>query len=175
MAQNRPPPAFQEYAASMLARTDFRVLGLAERGLLSTLRLECWVNQSMPADPARLARVLGFSEPEVSSILPKVMPFFRKAGNDLICPELEDYRQHLNGIREAQSEGGKKGARKTNAKLQTADSQGAGNPQLTQRDTCGSVVKQSPAKQSQTQPLKKGLSDSERQWAAEYANASNGD
>ena len=55
MAQHRDPPAYQEYAASMMARTEYRVLSLEGRGLLYTLRNECWVNGQLPADPATLA------------------------------------------------------------------------------------------------------------------------
>ena len=50
MAQNRTPPAYQEYAASVIANGDYRVLSLAERGLLYTLKLECWVNHRVPKD-----------------------------------------------------------------------------------------------------------------------------
>jgi len=74
MAQNRPPPAFQEYAANMMARTDYRILTLAQRGLLMTLRLECWVNLRLPNDPATLARVLGYGSDEVRAALPAIMP-----------------------------------------------------------------------------------------------------
>lgn len=63
MAQHRDPPAYQEYAASMMARTEYRVLSLEGRGLLYTLRNECWVNGQLPADPATLARVLGCIRP----------------------------------------------------------------------------------------------------------------
>ena len=48
MAQNREPPAFQEYAAAMMAKTDYRLMSLAGRGLLYTMRLECWVNLTCP-------------------------------------------------------------------------------------------------------------------------------
>lgn len=34
MAQNREAPAFQEYAASLMARTDYREMSLEGRGLL---------------------------------------------------------------------------------------------------------------------------------------------
>ncbi|MDE2434429.1 MAG: hypothetical protein KGN37_16465 [Burkholderiales bacterium] len=110
MAQNRDAPAYQEYAASVMAKTQYRVLSLTDRGLLYTLKLECWVNQRMPADPAFLARVLGLDVDEVAASLPKVMPFFERDGPDLICPELEDYRAHLDSRREKLSEAGKKGA-----------------------------------------------------------------
>jgi len=41
MAPNRTAPAYQEYAASMMARFEYRTLTLAHRGLLYSMRLEC--------------------------------------------------------------------------------------------------------------------------------------
>ncbi len=98
----------------MMARTDYRVLSLAERGLLYSLRLECWVNQTLPESPDVLARVLGLDHAEVAKALPAVMRFFRGIDGLITCPELEDYRTHLEGIRERQSAGGRRGAEKTN-------------------------------------------------------------
>ena len=116
--QNREPPAFQEYAAAMLAKRDFQLLSLAERGLLYNMRLECWVNHNLPESPGAIAKILGFDRGEVEACLPAVMPFFVIKGGLIVCPELEDYRAHLARIRKAQSVGGKDGADKTNEKRQ---------------------------------------------------------
>ena len=78
MPQHREPPAFQEYAATMMASIDFRTMSLAARGLLYTMRLECWVNRQLPSDPVRLTHMLGFDATEVSALLPKVIGFFGK-------------------------------------------------------------------------------------------------
>ena len=83
MPQHREPPAFQEYAATMMASIDFRTMSLAARGLLYTMRLECWVNRQLPSDPARLALMLGFDATEVSALLPKVIGFFGKVRSQL--------------------------------------------------------------------------------------------
>ena len=73
----RKAPAFQEYAASMLAHKNFRTMTLAERGLLFTLRLECWENATVPSDTQELARYLGFHFDEIrSSFTEKVKSFF---------------------------------------------------------------------------------------------------
>ncbi|MFZ4539599.1 hypothetical protein [Propionivibrio sp.] len=74
--QNREAPAYQEYAASMLAKIDFRTMTLAEQGLLYVMRLECWVNDRLPSNPARLAKVLGRSIEDVTQAIPAVLPFF---------------------------------------------------------------------------------------------------
>ena len=75
MAQHRDAPAFQEYAASMMARRDYRLLSLEARGLLYTVRLECWVNFSLPSAPDQLAKVLGFEVQQVERALPELRPF----------------------------------------------------------------------------------------------------
>ena len=93
--QNRPAPAYQEYAASMMASVQYRVLNLAERGLLYTMRHECWVNQGVPENPATLARILGFDVAEVTAALPAVMPFFRVQNGFIVSPELDDYRVRI--------------------------------------------------------------------------------
>lgn len=115
MAQNRPAPCYQEYSASMLANFQFRQMPLAARGLLYTLRLECWENHRLPADLKRLASVLRFDETEIVAAMQWLDVFFRVDDGWLTSPDLEDYRKHLADQRRAQSIGGKKGAAKTNA------------------------------------------------------------
>ncbi|MDP2786186.1 MAG: hypothetical protein Q8O38_16580 [Sulfurimicrobium sp.] len=165
MAQNRPPPAFQEYAAATMASTHYRVMSLAERGLMYSMRLECWVNTGLPENPATIAKILGFSFEDVKAALPGVMPLFANHGGMIICPELEDYRAHLKGIREKQSNGGKRGAEITNSKQPTerkdgaSDSAGdsAGDSRLTRRVTDGSLVKPSPVHLNQNQQSGSGI------------------
>jgi hypothetical protein len=112
--QNREAPAYQEYAASMLAKLDYRTLSLTERGLLYSLRLELWVNDRLPSNPAKLARVLGYAglESEVEKALAAIMPFFAKVDDFLISPELDNYKIHLADAKKRMSEGGQKGMKK---------------------------------------------------------------
>ena len=100
--QNREPPAFQEYAAAMLSRREYRALTLSERGLLYSLRLECWVNRTAPADPAILAKVMGYPENEIRASLPAAMEFFAVSGGEIFSPELDDYRAYRARIRQDQ-------------------------------------------------------------------------
>ena len=72
MAQNRQPPAYQEYASSIMARVEYRVMRLDHRGLLYTMRLECWVNHTLPENPEMLSKILGFDAAEIASALPSV-------------------------------------------------------------------------------------------------------
>jgi uncharacterized protein YdaU (DUF1376 family) len=173
MAQHREPPAFQEYAAAMMAKTEYRLMSLAGRGLLYTMRLECWVNRRLPPDAPRLARVLGFDVAEVAALIPEVQPFFAIDQGGLYCPELEDYREHVDDRRHKQSEGGKQTAAKHKAKRQQGDpEQVAGDLPSDLQGTCSSLVQHSPAKPKPIQVLREApISD---EWVSDYDRASNG-
>ena len=150
MAENRKPPAYQEYASTMLASISFRSMDLAQRGLLYTMRLECWANESLPSNIDTLSNVLGQNvKPEH---LKAVQPFFKIDESTIISPELNDYRQHLEERREKQRRGGRKGANKTNSKAKSSDkTESSGNPRVSRRGSGGSLVQSNPEKQSQNQ------------------------
>ena len=146
MAQNRKPPAYQEYASAMLANIALGSMSMEERGLLYTMRLECWVNCELPSDSEPLSSVLGKI---VTPIMLKALESFFKIENGLItCPELDDYRAHLAERRDKQSAGGKKGATATNSKKKVT-----GNPQVPRRGSGESLVQSSKTKQSQTESI----------------------
>lgn len=190
MTQNRKPPAYQEYAATILVQIPFRTMSLQDRGLLYTMRLECWVNQRLPNDPGDLSKVLGFPVGEVSASLPVVMPFFAINGDFIICPELEDYREHLVQRKLKQSQGGKTGSTITNSKRNRiskfADKDSTSSPSNSRVPRQGSVeslVQSSTEKPSQTQFSKKEAIDdpfvrdyeaAEQCTADDYDKASNG-
>ena len=166
MAQNRKPPSFQEYAATILSSKSFRVMTLSQRGLLFTMRLECWVNQAIPSLSNELARYLGLNSKEVSdSLSSEVVSYFNDSEGSYTCPELEDYRQHLKELRDKQRAGGKKAAAITNNKWKGVDS---GNPQV----TCKSLVQLSPVKLSSNQSLERGNTHDD--FVNDYESASNG-
>lgn len=106
-AQNRTPPAYQEYAAAMMSRIEYRTLTLPQRGLLYSMRLECWVNQLLPESPSVLARILGFDASEVAAELPYVMQFFACENGRIFAPDLEAYREHLDERHKRQSDAAK--------------------------------------------------------------------
>jgi hypothetical protein len=117
MAYRENSPAFQEYASDMLANRDFRSMSLAERGLLNTMRLECWVGRSVPANPDLLAKVLGFQTEEVRRVLtPAVLVFFNQIEGDLISPDLEAYREEQHARKARIIEGGRAGGKKSQSK-----------------------------------------------------------
>lgn len=150
MSEKRPPPAYQEYAATMLAKFEFRALNLEQRGLLYTLRLECWENKTLPRDVTVLSKVLGQSVSE--SALKAIQPFFKFEDNSITSPELDNYQQALDERREKQRKGGQKGAKVTNSRASKAPStKTTSNPRVPRRGSNESLVKSKPEKQSQNQ------------------------
>jgi hypothetical protein len=156
MSQNRNAPAYQEYAAALLAQLPFRTMTLQDRGLLYTMRLECWVNVRLPQSPADLAKVLGLPVAEITESLAAVMPFFQIVDGFVISPELENYRAHLAERKSKQSKGGKIGSAITNRKREHATRHATDEPsstpastsRLTRRGGRVSLVQSSTEKQS---------------------------
>ncbi len=166
MTQNRKPPAFQEYAATILSSKAFRVMNLSQRGLLFTMRLECWVNQALPSLSNELAKYLGVGHQELTEALSgEVISFFKDSGSLYTCPELEDYRQHLKEQREKQSAGGKKGAAKTNKKWEGLESR---KSQVARE----SLVQSSSEQLSSNNSIESDYVDDE--FVIDYETASNG-
>ena len=115
--RSRPAPAFQEYASDMLANSRYKTMSFAERGLMDTMRRECWVNGSIPKEPSELAAYLGKSIDEINSNLSaKVLNFFIERNAQLVCPELDAYRASLEEKSKRMSEGGKRGGKSTQNK-----------------------------------------------------------
>jgi len=167
MSKNRKAPAYQEYAADMLSNLQFRTMSLQARGLLYTMRLECWANGRLPSSAKDLASVLGKPVSETESSLDAVMPFFEVADGFIFSAELDGYRAHLENRKNKEIEDGKKGAAVTNAKRKRSTRQSnkgvsgtpSGTPSSTPSGTPSgygrglSTVESSTAKQSQEQNL----------------------
>ena len=185
MAQNLPAPCFQVYAANVLASRPFRQADLVARGLVYTLLCEFWVNHRLPHNPADLAKILGLDAKEVAAALPAAMAFFKIDSEGIYSPQLEDYRTHLNEIRDKQKKGGKLGADITNKKngrtAKPADIGPQSNPANPQvypqvEARVSSKAKSSTVNQSQTQPLEKRIapvvnSVGNAEWLAGYETA----
>ena len=179
MSQNRDAPAYQEYAATMLSRIPFRTMTLQDRGLLYTMRMECWVNVRLPNNHSDLAKVLGLSVAEVAGSLAAVMPFFEVVDGFIISPELENYRAHLADRKSKQSHGGKRGSAITNGKRNRAakavdtgvSSTPSSTSRLPRRGGRESSVQPSTEKPSQNQPLERRVITDP--FVAEYEAAEN--
>ena len=119
-ALEKSPPAFQFYATDTLAKREFRLMNLNERGCYITLLAECWVNRTVPADIDQLSKFLGIEEAELKQALSdNVLESFGVADEQISSPELDTYKQKLRERREKQSAGGKKGQilKKANTKV----------------------------------------------------------
>lgn len=177
VSQNRDAPAYQEYAASILAQLPFRTMTLRNRGLLYTMRLECWVNWRLPHNHDDLAKVLGLSVDEVAGSLVAVMPFFKVVDGFIISPELESYRAHLADRKSRQSHGGKLGSaitnRKRNRPVKASYHGIASTPSSTSRPPRQgdgkSLVQSSTEKPSQNQPSDRAVTTDP--FVAEYESA----
>jgi len=169
--QNRKPPAYQEYAATILTSLSFRKMTLQDRGLLFTMRLECWENVRLPDTHNELAKVLGLPVGEIAESLSAVMPFFDLQDGFIICPELEDYRAHLSDQRKKQSQGGKRGSAITNSNRHTKTKDITSSSRLPRQGSDDSLVQSSTEKLSQTQSIKKEVNPIHSAWVAEYEAA----
>jgi len=180
MSQNRDAPAYQEYAATILTQLPFRTMTLQDRGLLYTMRLECWVNVRLPHSQNDLAKVLGLTVAEVAGSLAAVMPFFEVVDGFIISPELENYRAHLEERKSKQSQGGKRGSaitnRKRNRPAKAMDDGVSSTPsstsRLPRRGVGESSVKPSTDKPSQNQPPERAVITDP--FVAEYEAAESG-
>jgi hypothetical protein len=112
-------PAYQEYPADILNNEIFMQLSMAQRGLLWTLRMFCWKNESIPAGYKNIATLTGLSEREVSKLFDeKVSSFFELQFNKdssnprMINTDLEAYRREKIAARLKRSASGKEGAEK---------------------------------------------------------------
>lgn len=165
MSQNRDAPAYQEYAATILAQLPFRTMTLQDRGLLYTMKLECWVNVRLPHSHSDLAKVLGLTAAEVAGSLAVVMPFFEVVDGFIVSPELENYRAHLEDRKSKQSHGGKRGSAITNGKRNRpakavdagVSSTTSSTSRLPRRGGGGSSVQSITEKPSQNQPSERGV------------------
>ena len=175
MAQNRKPPAYQEYAATMLATRNFRLMTIGERGLLYTMRLECWENKQVPVAAYDLAKYIGCDVSEIKTALTdRVKTFFHEIDGSFTCPELEDYRQHLADTKAKQSAGGKGGSAITNANRKKLSDESS-NLQVPRRGSDESLVKYSSVKSSQEQSVViDDIDDSFVREILDYEEASNG-
>ena len=158
--QNRKPPAYQEYAAAMLANRHFRLMNLEERGLLYTLRLECWENKQAPVSSHDLAKYTGCDIDAIEKALTdNVKTFFVEEKGWFSSPELEDYRTHLADQKKKQSQGGKRGSEITNKKRTLKTNDITSTSQLPRQGSNEPLVQTNTDKLSQTQyVMKEGVS-----------------
>lgn len=104
-------PAFQFYAGDWLRDQTVKLMSLEERGAYITLLASCWVDGSVPNEPAKLARICDCSEDDMNRIWPALRPCFSlKKRNDesrLTNKRLESERNKQRKWRKRQSDSAK--------------------------------------------------------------------
>ena len=173
----RPPPAYLEYPSDLLANMKFRRMSLPERGLWQTMRLECWVNKTLPKNPEEIAFVLNLPLQEVQANLTSgVLGFFAENEEGLYCQELEEYRVNQIARKARLSSGGKKGGettQKLNRRLRaTLQAKVQGYPEGRLKPLSGDEMKgeESPIRGYSTD--ENLSSETNDEWIREYENSS---
>ncbi|MBT8540142.1 hypothetical protein G6722_02155 [Polynucleobacter paneuropaeus] len=112
-------PAYQEYPADILNNEVFMQLSMAQRGLLWTLRMYCWKNETIPAGYQDVARLIGITDKESKKLFDElVRSFFDYVLDErskepiarLFNKDLEEYRKEKIAARERRSKSGMMGA-----------------------------------------------------------------
>jgi uncharacterized protein YdaU (DUF1376 family) len=102
-------PAFQFYASDFVADTmEWTPL---EVGIYMRLLCFEWINESLPPQPERLARLAGCSDEEFEKAWPLIKPKFYVNGEGrMYNKRLEETRQKLEHFKALQSEKGRRSA-----------------------------------------------------------------
>ena len=121
-SESRPPPAFQCYSSDFMAQESYVMASLPERGLLFTLLNHCWVNGSVPADITKLSKVLGLDVNDVRSAYGELVKQYlmpqAEVSDRLGAPDLSRQKAELKMRRERQIDGGRKGGKTTQERIE---------------------------------------------------------
>ncbi len=104
-------PAFQFYPKDFLTDSHVIAMRLQERGAYITLLCLCWLDGSIPADEAALARLCNVPLVAFRKIWPALAPCFAAAEERLIQPRIERERQKQNHYRALKAAAGRQGGR----------------------------------------------------------------
>ena len=104
----KSPPAYQEYAANILASRWFRQLSYAQKGLLWTLRMECWVNGSLPLNTEKLSKLLG---EDITKEFESIKHLLTISKGEFTFDDLEKYRLRANKLSKVRQEVGREGGK----------------------------------------------------------------
>ena len=92
-------PAYLEYPSDNLNNEVFRSMDMNQRGLCWTIRMFCWLNESVPSSFKELSVLLGVKEHFLSKAFSdgKLYEFFHRNEDStrLHSPDLEAYRDEL--------------------------------------------------------------------------------
>lgn len=103
------PPSFPMYASDF--DMDTNTWTNEEVGVYLRLLLSEWVNQDLPDDSKKLAKIVRISHKKFQKVFTNISHKFHKNGNNrLVNRRLEEERQKKLNWLENQSKSGKKGA-----------------------------------------------------------------
>lgn len=162
----RDVPFFPCYAENILAKREYKLMSLMERGLWISILLECWPNDSVPADPEDLAKCLGFNPQEIKAIpRDRYMKFFTEKFNEISSPELDAQKKGYAEKRRLQSEGGKEGARRKKRNQEDLNMQGQ---PLAQPEGSSIQVNSSQLNSTQLKPYRENAGDEKMKGEQEF-------
>ena len=104
-------PAFQFYPKDFLTDSHVVAMNLTERGAYITLLCMCWMEQSLPADLASIAKLCRVSQSRLQKLWPAISSCFVLRSGRLIQPRLDRERHKQEVFRQLKSNAGKKGGR----------------------------------------------------------------
>jgi uncharacterized protein YdaU (DUF1376 family) len=104
------PPAFQWYAKDWLSECITLGLSQEEKAAYADMMSVCWLEGTIPVDPARLARVLSLTPKQAAETWEAVKSRFQVAGGLARHVKLEEQRARQVAWREKSSKGGKRSA-----------------------------------------------------------------
>lgn len=131
-------PWMKLYVRDWLAEESVALMTLAAKGAYMDLMCRCWMGGSIPAEPSKLARLLGVTESDFEDLWLELEPHFvEESDGRLYHPRVREERAESEELYRKRSEAGRKGAAVTNAKRWgdgTADGGDATSPRHTEAE-----------------------------------------
>lgn len=104
-------PAFQFYPKDFLTDSHVVAMTLQELGAYVRLLCICWLDRSLPAEPACLARLCRVSPACFARLWPALKPCFAELDGRLVQPRMERERAKQESYRAMKAAAGKNGGR----------------------------------------------------------------
>jgi uncharacterized protein YdaU (DUF1376 family) len=121
-------PAFQFYAADWLSSQRVALMTLEEEGAYIRLLAFCWQHGSIPAEPEKIARLIG--KGASTTLATTLATMFELGGNGLVHERLEAERLKQELWKTKSSEGGKKSAESRKQKREAKTSAAKEQPPI---------------------------------------------
>ena len=106
-----PSPAFQFYSKDWLSDANVRAMTHEERGVYMDLLAICWLEDGLPDELPRLARLVSLPLRRFERLWKAIAPCFQAQGGRLSQKRLDEEKSKQLSYRQLQSEKGKKGGK----------------------------------------------------------------